>query len=498
MRTRDAFRDALVRLSRHEIAQTQLPAFTYVPGPLPVPPTPAPGERPPAAPPASGGRSVASAATALATGAIDIAGLVDEAYDAIAARARELNAFTHVAPRETLAREIETLADEMRRGAARGPLHGIPVTVKDVIHVRGMPTSASSAVPDALPEAEDAAGVARLRAAGAIVIGKTATHEFALGVTTPQSRNPWRPDRLAGGSSGGAAIALATGMCLGALGTDTRASIRVPAALCGVVGYKPTYGLIPTDGIVTLSWSMDHAAPMAKNVEDVALLLDALADAPGGGGQGFHASLGRTVHGLRAGVPARALEGCAPDVASAFARALATLRDLGVEVVDLDEPNAEDFALANAAGLILSRVEAAAFHQPWRDRRARYTEDVRDQLDEARGVSGVEYMQAQRYRADLQQRMQQLLARVDVLALPTSKVLAPRPDQSEEMLLVLSENCVPWSLLGFPAISLPCGAGEGNLPVGLELVAAPYADRTLLALSAAFESAAKVSYVRPD
>jgi aspartyl-tRNA(Asn)/glutamyl-tRNA(Gln) amidotransferase subunit A len=496
MRTRDAFRDALLKIARLEIAQSQLPAFTSLPG---APPDAVPtthGERP-AAWAATGGRTIASADAALAAGELSISQLVEEAYRAIEARSRDLNAFTYLRPREDALREAETLESELRRGAARGRLHGVTVSVKDVIHVRGMPTSSSSAVPDGLPEGSDAAGVARLRAAGAIVIGKTATHEFALGVTTPQSRNPWSPDRLAGGSSGGAAIALATGMGLGALGTDTRASIRVPAALCGLVGYKPTYGLVPTEGVVTLSWSMDHAAPMAKTVEDAALLLDVLA-VTGDRTPGYHATLGSTVRGLRVGVPARALEDCAPSVADAFARARETLRDLGVAVIDIDEPSAEDFALANAAGLIISRVEAAAYHAPWRERRDRYTEDVRDQLDEARLVTGVEYVQAQRYRADLQRRMLQLFGRVDVLAMPTSKVLAPRPEQSEEMLLVLSENCVPWSLLGFPAISLPCGAGEGNLPIGLELVAAPYQDRRLLALSAAFESAARVSYGRPD
>jgi aspartyl-tRNA(Asn)/glutamyl-tRNA(Gln) amidotransferase subunit A len=363
-----------------------------------------------------------------------------------------------------------------------------------------MPTTASSKVMDGREEPEDAEAVARLRAAGAIFLGKTSTHEFALGVTTPQSRNPWDPERLPGGSSGGSAIAVASGMGLGSLGTDTRASIRVPAALCGVVGLKPTFGLVPTRGMVTLSWSMDHVAPIAKTAEDAGLLLEVLAGSRSGvrGETGTDAALAAVRAAgsdLRIGVPLAARRENHAAVALAFDEALGVLRGLGLNVVDVDEPNGEDFALANAAGLIVSRVEAAAYHEPWRGRRADYTDDVRGQLDEARKATGVAYVQAQRYRSRLSRQMLHLFDRFDLLAMPTCKIPAPYPEESDEMLLVLSETCIPWSFIGFPAISLPCGAAPGNLPIGLELVAAPNADALLLAVAAAFESAAAVSYV---
>ncbi|MHB8574458.1 MAG: amidase family protein [Dehalococcoidia bacterium] len=161
----------------------------------------------------------------------------------------------------------------------------------------------------------------------------------------------------------------------------------------------------------------------------------------------------------------------------------------------IDEPSEQDFALANAAGLIVSRSEAAAYHQPWLGRRERYTDEVGEQLDEAMRVTAVAYIQAQRYRRDFSRRMLALFDRFDLLALPTTKIPAPFPEGSEELLLILSENCIPWSFIGFPAMSLPCGAAPGNLPIGLELVAAPYNDRLLLSLGSAFEYAARVSYV---
>ncbi len=238
-------------------------------------------------------------------------------------------------------------------------------------------------------------------------------------------------------------------------------------------------------------------APIAKNVEDAAILLDVLTRDERGNGHAsttFQESLNRSVSGLRLGVPAQATVGADPSVIAAFDAALAALRRLGVVVSEIDEPSAEDFALANAAGLIVSRCEAAAYHEPWLARRSLYTDEVGEQLDEARRVSAAEYLQAQRWRSDFRRRMLALCDRFDALALPTTKIPAPFPQGSEELLLVLSENCIPWSFLGFPAVSLPCGIAAGILPLGLQLVAAPFEDRLLLSLASAFEREAKVSY----
>jgi aspartyl-tRNA(Asn)/glutamyl-tRNA(Gln) amidotransferase subunit A len=341
---------------------------------------------------------VADAAEAIRRGQTSAGEVVERALARIRSLDDRLRAFVVVLAGPAQ-READLLDAQARAGRWRGPLHGVPVSVKDVIHVAGVPTTASSRVLDDLVPGEDAAAVARLRAAGAIVIGKTETHEFALGVTTPQSRNPWDLTRIPGGSTGGSAIAVATGMAPGALGTDTRASIRVPAALTGVVGLKPTFGLVPTQGVVTLSWSMDHCAPMAASVGDVALLLDVLAGGDLRTAASYRAWAGTPVGGVRVGVPTATLEGTEPEVARAFEAALDGLRGLDVSVEFLDEPGADDLAMASAAGMVVSRCEAATLHRRYlAERAARYTPETLDQLQEAAQLPATLYLAAQRLR----------------------------------------------------------------------------------------------------
>ena len=314
----------------------------------------------------SGG--VAAVARAMAEGSTSAVEQMSEALDVIRRRQAQLNAFAHLAPEDGLLAQAQVLDKERAEGKLRGPLHGVPISVKDVVHVAGMPTTSSSKVMEGYMPEEDATAVARLRQAGAIVMGKTQTHEFALvGVTTAQSRNPWDPTRDPGGSSGGSAISVATGMSLLSVGTDTRASIRVPAALCGIVGYKPTYGLVSTEGVVTLSWSMDHLGLQGRSIEDVALMLNvvqgldsrdpATLDLPA---DDYADYLFRDVAGLRVGVPMPSLGDVAPEVLEPFRASVQALESLGVQVVELDTPSEEDFHLATSLGLIVSRCEAAA------------------------------------------------------------------------------------------------------------------------------------------
>jgi aspartyl-tRNA(Asn)/glutamyl-tRNA(Gln) amidotransferase subunit A len=327
--------------------------------------------------------------------------------------------------------------------------------------------------------------VAKLRRAGAIITGKTQTHEFALGVTTPQSRNPWDPTRDPGGSSGGSAISVVTGMSLGSLGTDTRASTRVPAALCGVVGLKPTFGLVPAQGIITLSWTLDHLGLLASTVEDAATLLNVVAGP--GRDRDYTRHLRRGLAGLRVAVPAAALAGADPEVLRAFNCAVQSLACQGVKVVTIGTPDSQDFSRCNAMGLVVSRCEAANYHRGFRFDPRLYTRPVFEQLDEAARVPAVVYLQAQRYREEFRQRMRELLGRFDALLMPTCRVPAPRSDDVERFFLVLSMNCIPWSLIGFPAISVPCGATASGLPVGAQLVAGPLEDARLLSLAAGME-----------
>jgi aspartyl-tRNA(Asn)/glutamyl-tRNA(Gln) amidotransferase subunit A len=419
--------------------------------------------------------AIAETAAALDAGAITCTALVEQALERI--EGDQWTAYVEVLA-DTARVEARARDAELRAGRRRGPLHGIPVSVKDVIHVRGARTRCGSAAYDAAPSA-DADAVGLWRAAGAVILGKTSTHEFALGVTSPQARNPHDPSRIPGGSSGGSAIAVATGMGLASLGTDTRASIRVPAALCGVVGLKPTYGTVSTRGVVPLSWTMDHVAVMAGSPQDAVLALDALrpdlpAVAPAADADVSH---------LRVGLPTAAWDGAEPAVEAAVGAQIDRLRALVAGVRETDRPSAADFGGANAMGLIVSRCEAAAFHRAAGLDRSLYWAEVRDQLDAAGGVLAADYIDAQRYRAALREEMLAALREQQVLAMPTAPVLAPPVERADEYLTILSRNAILWSFVGFPAISVPCPT-EG-LPVGLQLVAAPGGEAALIALAAA-------------
>jgi aspartyl-tRNA(Asn)/glutamyl-tRNA(Gln) amidotransferase subunit A len=274
-------------------------------------------------------------------------------------------------------------------------------------------------------------------------------------------------------------------MALGSLGTDTRASIRVPAALSGVVGLKPTFGTVPTDGIVPLSWSMDHAAPIARTARDAAVLLDVLADAGGSLAQWSDAE----VQGWRIGAPVDAFDGCDPAVASAVHAALDVVRCLGCTVEDIGAPTAGDFEDANAAGLVVSRCEAATFHRTIGGDLTRYWPEVGDQLAAASGLLAIDYLDAQRLRADMGIRMLGLFDERDLLVMPTSPVVAPPVSDFARYLMVLSRNAIPWSLLGFPAISIPCGTDALGLPIGVQIVGPPHHDGPVIAMAAALERA---------
>ncbi len=404
--------------------------------------------------------------------------LVESCLRAIEGRP-ELSAMVEVHADEALA---DALAADAERAAGgwRGPLHGVPMTVKDIIDVAGYMTRAGSLAYSRLAH-EDAPAVAMLRRAGAVIVGKASTHEFALGVTTPQSRNPHDPARIPGGSSGGSAISVATGMALASLGTDTRASIRVPAALSGVVGIKATHGAVPTGGIVSLSWTMDHVAPMAATVGDAAIVLSVLLGGPNGlAGAG-------PATGLRIGVPEAAFEGVDPAIVELVEAALRGLVDQGNGLVPVDRPDRLDLDIASAAGLVVSRCEAASVHRTLDLDRALYTDEVADQLDAADSVLAVDYLDAQRVRGQLAERLLRCFDTADVLAMPTTAITAPLVADAGRHLMRLARNAIPWSFVGFPAISVPAGVVDG-LPAGIQFVAPPHREDLLIAAGLAVES----------
>lgn len=425
----------------------------------------------------------------LGAGRTSCAALVDAALDAVERRDRDLHAVVALLA-DDAAEQARALDAELAAGEPLRPLHGVPITVKDVIDVAGVATRCGSEAYHDVP-AIDASGVARLRAAGAVVLAKVSTHEFALGVTSPQSRNPHDPTRIPGGSSGGSAIAVSTGMGLGSLGTDTRASIRVPAALSGVVGFKPTLGRVPTTGVVSLSWTMDHVAPMATTVGDAARLLAVLLDdrsvLPTGGDAAADVRA-RFPDALTIGLPTASLAGAEPDVEAAVRSTLDGLAAHGHRVAPLSTPSRADLDDANALGLLISRTEAATFHRSLGTDLDRCWVEIADQLRAAADIPAVDYLDAQRARAVLAERFLALFADHHVLAMPTSPVTAPTLDSFADYLMVLSRNAIPWSLVGFPAVSIPCGRSAEGLPIGIQLVAPPGGEATLVSVGRLVEA----------
>lgn len=426
------------------------------------------------------------AARRLRAGDTTAAELLDNARSAIDERDADVHAVVELLD-ETADRAAEMADVRARAGQWLSLLHGIPLTVKDVLHVAGSPTLAGSAGFRADPIV-DAAAVERLRAAGGVLVAKVATHELALGVTTPQAAHPLDVTRIPGGSSGGSAVAVATGMGLGSIGTDTRASIRVPAALCGVVGFKPTYGLVPTDGVVTLSWTMDHVGPLASTVADAAAIVDALVD---GGTGSLCPSPSDPPAGTRVGVPAAAMVGADAEVARLAGISLKRLESSGVDLVEMDRPSCHDFEVAGAAGLVISRCEASAFHRSVGTDLDQLWPETADQLRAAESIGAVEYVDALRIRGQFGREMLRGLSesRVCALALPTTLVTAPRRSEAVRYLTLLARNVIPWSLLGWPAVSVPCGSDSYGLPVGLQIVGPPFHDRLVLQLASVIEGA---------
>jgi aspartyl-tRNA(Asn)/glutamyl-tRNA(Gln) amidotransferase subunit A len=382
--------------------------------------------------------------------------------------------------------------EDASHGRFWGPLHGVPMALKDLIAEEGAPWTCGSPLRRDVVAERDAAVTARLRLSGALFVGRTHLHEWAYGVSNDNphfgpARNPWDPSRSPGGSSGGSGVALATGCIYGSVGTDTGGSIRIPAALCGVVGLKPTYGLLPTDGVFPLSWSLDHVGPMARTVEDVALLLGILVGRP------FRIS--PDVRGLRVGVLRGDLWSVVhPDVARVVDGAIQEIGELGVEVTEFSLEGATASAVATA----LLMVEASTVHLPsLRTHLRDYGRDVRERLLVGLALAGERYVRARQVRRALARRIvEEVFGRVDVLLTPTVPVPAPilgeettdvsgKPYDTRSLLTRFTN---PMNALGLPSLSVPCGLVEG-LPVGLQVIGRPLEEATVLRVGMAYERA---------
>lgn len=407
-----------------------------------------------------------------------------------------LRMFIFVAEEEAT-RQAENLERELEEGKCRSALHGLPIAVKDAFYTRDMPTTGGSIILKDYKPSKDAEVVRKLRDAGAVLIGKTNMHEFAFGVTNKNphygvTRNPWSIDRISGGSSGGSAVAVSVGVSISGLGTDTAGSIRIPSALCGVVGYKPTYGSLSLEGVIPLAFSLDTVGPIAKTVDDVWIMLSVMVGRELTSLQPIEENDNRE---LKLGLPRKLIEEwVSEEVEKVFWRSLEKITSKSnCRIVETD---IEWFKSISDARYVIVLSESATFHLKWiRNRWSEYDPDVRDRILSGLFIPAPVYIQAQMIRKTLKKKFQAMMRNLDAMILPTVPIEAPRVEDEElivkdknigvrRALLFLTE-C--FNSLGNPAITIPCGLTKNGLPVGLQIAAKLYEDNQLLQIARRFE-----------
>lgn len=433
-------------------------------------------------------RSIAETAEQLRRQKISPVELLRECLETIDQLNPTLNAFITVTADSALA-EAKKAEQEIHSGNWRGALHGVPIGLKDLIDTAGIRTTAASAVfRDRIPT-EDADIVKKLKSAGAVFVGKQNLQEFAYGSSSVISyfgpvRNPANTEFIAGGSSSGSAAAVASGMCYAAIGTDTAGSIRQPASLCGVVGLKPSYGLVSTRGIIPLSQSLDHAGPIARTVEDAAIVLQAIAETPADYREGMKGG----IHDFVLGIPRKYFyEDLDSGIAAAVEQAIDLLAKNAKAVREVEIPVEQDRTIFNA--------ESSAYH---RDKIASsanlYDPETLRRLKAGEGVSDSDYQTALSHLRDTRQKIGEIFRDVDLLLTPTTPVLTPRiADLLKDMSklrpaeILLLRNTRPVNAWGLPAISIPCGFTSQGLPIGLQIIGPPQGEKKVLRAAHAFE-----------
>jgi aspartyl-tRNA(Asn)/glutamyl-tRNA(Gln) amidotransferase subunit A len=406
--------------------------------------------------------------------------------------------------RESALKEARKADARLKEKREVGPLHGVPISVKDLIETKGVRTTAGSKLLSTYVPSRDATVVGRLKAAGAIVIGKTNTHEFALGGVSPPTCNPWNLGRIPGGSSGGSAAAIATGSALASLGSDTGGSIRIPASFCGVVGLKPTYGRVSRAGVFPESWSLDHVGPITKTVQDCALVLGVIAGRDPLDGTtskkpvpSYLSDLDPSIEGVRVGVPDNYFFGpMQKGVRSTIDRAIKNLARLGAKVEHFHFPMADEILGAHT---IIDFAESSAYHEDsFRERAGDYQPDVRGLLEQGFLITAVDYIRAQRWRGAFFPRMKSLFKEIDLIVTPTQPMIAPKHGAATVLLggreidavAAMTRFMVPFNFTGQPALSINCGFSNG-LPVGLQIVADHFEEGKILSAALAYEGATK-------
>ena len=426
----------------------------------------------------------------------------------------KLNAFITVLREQALA-EAKKADEEIARGNYRGALHGVPVTIKDMFETAGVRTTGGSKIlADWVPET-DADLVEKLRAAGAVIIGKTNLDEFGHGGTSTLSHfgpvhNPWDIERIAGGSSGGSAVAVAAGIGPLSYGTETGSSVRRPASYCGIVGFKPTFGIISRHGSFRGAWSQDHVGLFARSVQDIALGLDSVAgfDArdPASVRQeepAYASRLDASVKGLRVGVLSRFLQGVDPPVRQAFDAALKVLASARCDIVELDVP---EVTYAAMTSMMTSSAESAGINRRWfRERHQDFVAHVSRGLAVGMTITASEYLTVQRARHRIREALRATYEKVDIIATPTTGRVAPllseglkgNGDDTRHASYNQSNLLRFPSMLGLPACSLPCGISPEGLPIGLQLVGCWFLDQTVLNTALAYQSSTDWHTRRP-
>jgi len=431
--------------------------------------------------------------------------LFDEAIERIHQLQPKLNSFITITEEDGRKAAIEA-ESEIRKGQYRGPLHGIPISIKDLFATRGIRTTAGSKVlAEWIPD-YDATAVARLHQAGMVLVGKTNMHEFAYGVTNDNphygpARNPWDPTRVSGGSSGGSAAAVASSQCVASLGSDTGGSIRTPAAICGVVGLKPTYGRVSRYGAIPLAWSLDHVGPLTKSVEDAAIMLAAIAGTdpkdPSASSRpiaDYRKDMKGGVRGLRFGVPRQYFfEHVDPEIRKFVSAAIHRLESIGATSVEVDIPALESCAAMEAQ---ITLAEATSYHEPYLKKQPNdYSAAVRTNLEAGRYLLATDYVKSQRARTLLQRNFNEAFERAEVIISPSLPAFPPlvgevwvqSGEMREHVIDAFLRFNIPYDLTGFPAISLLCGFTASGLPVGLQIAGRAFDEITILRVGLAYE-----------
>ena len=448
--------------------------------------------------------TIQGAAEALRARRVSAVELTNSALERIEHLNSRLNAFITVTGDYALQRARQADA-ELATGRDRGPLHGVPIAVKDLFHMRGVRTTSGSKIFENLRPGHDAAVVEKLESAGAVILGKLNMHELAYGITSANPhfgpvRNPWDTERSPGGSSGGSGAAVAAGIVYSAMGSDTGGSVRIPAAFCGTVGLKPTYGRVSRYGSLPLGYTLDHMGPLTRSVRDAAAVLNAIAGRDDRDETSsrrpvvdFVPEEGCTIRGLRIGFPENVFfEHLHPDVESAVRGAVARAASLGATVKPVTVPDVEAL---NSVGRVILLSEASAVMEPYMADRRRFGSDVLALLDQGRLVSATDYINAQRLRRKMIAEFNRLWTDVNCLVCPTTPNTAPKIGEStvrlggrdEDVRLASTRLVRGINVLGYPAISLPCGLSGSGLPIGLQIIGAAFDESTILRVAAALE-----------